>query len=175
MPRLLNTSTLRLPTVRQTGATRGVRLSHSQRLVGGRAFFRLMNIRGNSPELDFLDLSNHSQTAYAPGAEAQFSPDGKWIAFTGFGSTAGEDPDVYVGRFPGPGRRIQISNHGGAQPRWRADGKELFYITIDKKLMAVAFDTSHGDPVAGISPCSLPDANRRGEDRTIPICRLPRR
>jgi hypothetical protein len=37
----------------------------------------------SAPELDFLDLSNHSQTAYAPGAEAQFSPDGKWIAFIG--------------------------------------------------------------------------------------------
>jgi hypothetical protein len=57
---------------------------------------------------------------------------------------------VYVGRFPGLGRRIQISNHGGAQPRWRADGKELFYIAIDKKLMAVAIDTSHDEPAAGV-------------------------
>jgi hypothetical protein len=57
---------------------------------------------------------------------------------------------VYVGRFPGPGRRIQISNHGGLQARWRADGKELFYITMDKKLMAVAIDTSHDEPVAGV-------------------------
>jgi hypothetical protein len=57
---------------------------------------------------------------------------------------------VYVGRFPGPGRQIQISNHGGAQARWRADGKEFFYITLDKKLMAVAIDTSHDEPVAGV-------------------------
>jgi eukaryotic-like serine/threonine-protein kinase len=57
---------------------------------------------------------------------------------------------VYVNRFPGPGRRIQTSIHGGAQPRWRWDGRELFYITIDKKLMAVAIDTSHGEPVAGV-------------------------
>ncbi|WP_433975985.1 hypothetical protein [Tunturiibacter lichenicola] len=113
-------------------------------------FLVYMNFRGSAPELDVLDLLNHSQTAYAPGSEAQFSPNGKWIAFTGFGSSAGEDPDVYVGRFPGPGRRIQISNHGGAQPRWRADGKELFYIAIDKKLMAVSIDTSHDEPVAGV-------------------------
>jgi hypothetical protein len=43
----------------------------------------------SAPELDFLDLSNHSQTAYALGAEAQFSPDGKWIAFIGAESTTG--------------------------------------------------------------------------------------
>jgi len=103
-----------------------------------------------APELEVLDLRNHSQTAYATGAEAQFSPDGRWIAFSGFGSSGSGDPEVYVGRFPGSGRRIQISNHGGAQARWRADGKELFYISMDKKLMAVAIDTSHDEPVAGI-------------------------
>jgi eukaryotic-like serine/threonine-protein kinase len=101
------------------------------------------------PEL-VLDLRNHSQTAYATGAEAQFSPDGRWIAFSGLGSSGSGDPEVYVGRFPGPGRRIQISNHGGLQARWRADGKELFYISMDKKLMAVAIDTSHDEPVAGV-------------------------
>jgi hypothetical protein len=57
---------------------------------------------------------------------------------------------VYAAPFHGPGRRIQISNHGGAQARWRADGKELFYITTDKKLMAVAMDMSHDEPVAGV-------------------------
>jgi Tol biopolymer transport system component len=115
-------------------------------------FLVYMNFQsGIAPELDFLDLRNHSQTTYARGAEAQFSPDGKWIAFTGLGSSAdGVGSEVYVGRFPGPGRRIQISNHGGAQARWRADGKELFYITMDKKLMAVAIDTSHDEPVAGV-------------------------
>ncbi|RZU43105.1 winged helix-turn-helix domain-containing protein [Edaphobacter modestus] len=103
-----------------------------------------------APELEVLDLRNHSQTAYATGAEAQFSPDGRWIAFSGFGSSGSGDPEVYVGRFPGSGRRIQISNHGGLQARWRADGKELFYISMDKKLMAVAIDTSHDEPVAGV-------------------------
>jgi Tol biopolymer transport system component len=112
-------------------------------------FLVYMNFQHGGPSLDFLDLRNHSQTAYAPGAEAQFSPDGKWIAFTGPGSSS-DQVEVYVAPFPGPGRRIQISNHGGAQARWRADGKELFYITMDKKLMAVAMDTSHDEPVAGV-------------------------
>jgi eukaryotic-like serine/threonine-protein kinase len=113
-------------------------------------FLVYMNFQNGGPELDLLDLRNHSQTAYTPGSEAQFSPDGKWIAFTGPGSTSDQEVDVYVAPFPGPGRRIQISNHGGAQARWRADGKELFYITKDKKLMAVAIDTSHDEPVAGV-------------------------
>jgi DNA-binding winged helix-turn-helix (wHTH) protein/Tol biopolymer transport system component len=114
-------------------------------------FLVYMNFQnGVAPELEVLDLRNHSHTTYARGAEAQFSPDGKWIAFHGLGSSGSGDPEAYVGRFPGPGRRIQISNHGGAQARWRADGKELFYITKDKKLMAVAIDTSHDEPVAGV-------------------------
>lgn len=114
-------------------------------------FLVYMNFQNSvAPELEVLDLRNHSKTAYTTGAEAQFSPDGRWIAFSGLGSSSSGDPEVYVGRFPSPGRRIQISNHGGALARWRADGKELFYITMDKKLMAVAIDTSHDEPVAGI-------------------------
>jgi DNA-binding winged helix-turn-helix (wHTH) protein/Tol biopolymer transport system component len=114
-------------------------------------FLVYMNFQNSiAPELEVLDLRNHSQTTYAPGAEAQFSPDGKWIAFSGFGSSGSGDPEVYVSRFPGSGRRIQISNHGGLQARWRADGKELFYIATDKKLMAVTIDTSHDEAVAGV-------------------------
>jgi Tol biopolymer transport system component len=126
-------------------------------------FLVYMNFQPAGPSLDFLDLRNHSQTAYATGAEAQFSPDGKWIAFTVLGSSAdGAGAEVYVGRFPRPGRRIQISNHGGAQARWRADGKELFYITMDKKLMAVAIDTSHDQPVAGVPHFSRRESSHRG-------------
>jgi DNA-binding winged helix-turn-helix (wHTH) protein/Tol biopolymer transport system component len=109
-------------------------------------FLVYMNFQSSiSPELDLLDLKNHSQTAYAAGAEAQFSPDGRWIAFVSM-----DQGEVYVAPVHAPGRRIQISNSGGAQPRWRADGKELFYITRDKKLMAVGVDTSHGEPIAGV-------------------------
>ncbi len=113
-------------------------------------FLVYMNFQHGAPELEFIDLLHHSQTVYGPGAEAQFSPDGKWIAFTGPGSGSYQDSDVYVAPIHGPGRRIQISNHGGAQARWRADGKELFYITKDKKLMAVPVDTSRDEPVAGV-------------------------
>jgi Tol biopolymer transport system component len=50
--------------------------------------------------------------------------------------------EVYVQPFPGTGERRQISDHGGSEPRWRRDGKELFYLTATH-LMSVAIP--HGD------------------------------
>ena len=64
----------------------------------------------------------------------QFSPDGKWIAFQ---SNESGQVEVYIQLFPGPGRRTRISRDGGDQARWRHDGKELFYLTPDDRLMAV--------------------------------------
>jgi eukaryotic-like serine/threonine-protein kinase len=64
----------------------------------------------------------------------QFSPDGKWIAYE---STESGRWEVYVQPFPGPGARVQVSVDGGAQVRWRPDGKELFFIALDERLMAV--------------------------------------
>ncbi len=108
-----------------------------------------MNFQNGPPELDLYDFQKHSSSVYGSGSEAQFSPDSSWVAFTGPGSSL-QDSDVFLAHFPGPGGRIQISNHGGAQARWRADGKELFYVSADKKLMAVSIDASHGRPVAGL-------------------------
>src|SRR5262249_14281473 len=71
--------------------------------------------------------------------QAQFSPDGKWIAYTSDESGA---PEVYVQPFPASGGKLRISTTGGAEPRWRRDGKELFYLAADKKLMAL--DTKLG-------------------------------
>ena len=45
--------------------------------------------------------------------------------------------EVYVAAFPAFTERRQISSNGGCQPFWRKDGKELFYLTLDGKLMAV--------------------------------------
>ena len=105
---------------------------------------------GGIPELHYYDFRKRSHSVYADGAEAQFSSDGKWVAFTRPSSAGYQDTDVFVAQFPELRGRIQISNQGGAQARWRADGKELFYITADKKLMAVSIDTSHGKLVAGV-------------------------
>ncbi len=66
--------------------------------------------------------------------QGQFSPDGRWMAYA---SDVTGTSEVYVQPFPATGGQWQISNGGGAQPRWRRDGKELFYLAADRKLMAV--------------------------------------
>jgi eukaryotic-like serine/threonine-protein kinase len=63
--------------------------------------------------------------------QAQFSPDGRWLAYIEGGRN-----EVYVQPHPDTGARWQISA-SGRQPRWRPDGKELFYLALDGKLMAV--------------------------------------
>ena len=67
--------------------------------------------------------------------EARFSPDARWIAYTS--DESGRD-EVYVQSFPASGGKWQISTTSGSQPQWRHDGKELFYLAPDQKLMAVA-------------------------------------
>ena len=66
--------------------------------------------------------------------DAQFSPNGKWIAYQSDESGRFE---IYVQPFPGPGHKTQVSSAGGGQVRWRRDG-ELYYIAPDERLMAVA-------------------------------------
>jgi dipeptidyl aminopeptidase/acylaminoacyl peptidase len=65
--------------------------------------------------------------------EASFSPDGKWVAYC---SNESGEYKVYVVPFPGTGGKWQVSPGGGCGPRWRRDGKEIFYISSDNKMMA---------------------------------------
>jgi Tol biopolymer transport system component len=67
--------------------------------------------------------------------QAQLSPDGRWMAYT---SNESGIYEVYVQSFPAAGGKWQVSTSGGVQPHWRHDGKELFYLAPDNKLMSVA-------------------------------------
>jgi len=67
----------------------------------------------------------------------QFSPDGKWVAY--MSQHTGRD-EVYVTSFPSGGTRWQVSGGGGTQPRWSADGRELYFVSADGTLMAAAVD-----------------------------------
>jgi serine/threonine protein kinase len=64
---------------------------------------------------------------------AQFSPDGKWMAYQ---SDESGQYQVYVQPIPATGAKHQISVMGGTRPRWRRDGKQIFYISTDRKMMA---------------------------------------
>lgn len=75
----------------------------------------------------------------------RFSPDGKWVAYS---SDMSGRPEVYVRPFEGSGASMRISRDGGARPRWRKDGKELFFLGREGRLMTVPInaDGSAGTP-----------------------------
>jgi hypothetical protein len=72
---------------------------------------------------------------------AVFSPDGKWVAYSSDESGKWE---VYVASFSfeGASKRM-VSDGGGSHPEWSRDGKQLYYLGADKRIMAVAVDTAH--------------------------------
>ena len=67
-------------------------------------------------------------------SEAQFSPDSRWIAYT---SDASGRDEVYVRGFPEAKEDFVVSKSGGSSPRWRDDGRELYYVSSDHKVMAL--------------------------------------
>ena len=94
--------------------------------------------------------------------QALFSPDGKWIAYS---SDESGTPEVYVRSFPGAERKIQVSRNGGVQPHWRADGKEIFFLGSDSKIMAAPIKSlssfEPGEPVALFQTTSQFSAGQR--------------
>jgi serine/threonine protein kinase len=85
--------------------------------------------------------------------DGQFSPDGKWIAYQ---TNESGRVEIVVQPFRGPGGKLQISTNGGAQVRWRPDGKELFYIALDGRLMAIPIRfVSDGSSVEAGAPIPL--------------------
>jgi Tol biopolymer transport system component len=71
--------------------------------------------------------------------EPAFSPDGSWLAYQ---SNESGNYQVYVRPFPGPGGKWQISTGGGLYPKWSHNGRELFYRTVDSKIMALTYSAS---------------------------------
>jgi Tol biopolymer transport system component len=66
--------------------------------------------------------------------EGQFSPDGRWIVYE---SSESGRYEIFAQPVTGPGTKTQVSTGGGLQVRWRADGREIFYVAPDGRLMAV--------------------------------------
>jgi eukaryotic-like serine/threonine-protein kinase len=94
-------------------------------------------------DLELLPLyGDHQPRGYleTPFDESygKVSPDGHWLAYQSDNSGRME---INVQSFPEPGRRVTISHGGGTLPRWRSDGKELYYVAADDKLMAVRVET----------------------------------
>jgi eukaryotic-like serine/threonine-protein kinase len=101
------------------------------RSYGGRAVYAL-------PVTGERKLHLLADTPYGKD-QLQVSPDGQWIAFNSNESKAWE---VYVARFPEFTDKRRVSVGGGVQPRWRGDGRELFYLAPDGTMMVVPLDGS---------------------------------
>ncbi len=86
----------------------------------------------------------------------RFSPDGRWVAYASNESGRWE---IYVTSFPQAHGKWQISNGGGDQPKWRGDGKELFYLSPEGRIMAASVTTGANFDVG--APTTLFQANAR--------------
>jgi Tol biopolymer transport system component len=85
-------------------------------------------------------------------AESAFSPDCKWVAYR---SNESGQLEIFVTRFPDASRKCLVSTEGGTNPHWRGDGKELFYISLQRKsLMAVGVEEK-GQELALSAPHAL--------------------
>jgi dipeptidyl aminopeptidase/acylaminoacyl peptidase len=71
-------------------------------------------------------------------SNGQISPDGKWVAYA---SDESGNWEIYVTTFPGAVGKWQVSRGGGTEPRWRGDGKEIFYLGPTGTLTAVPVST----------------------------------
>jgi hypothetical protein len=80
------------------------------------------------------------QTTRFSEIHVALSPDGRWLAYA---SDETGRYEVYVRSFPQPGSRFQISTGGGWEPRWRDNGRELFFLAPERRLMAVPVEAGN--------------------------------
>jgi Tol biopolymer transport system component len=81
----------------------------------------------------------HKASVFDPaGSQGRLSPDMRWMAYV---SPESGRPEIFVESFPAKTAKFQVSNSGGYRPEWSRDGKELFYVALDRKFMAVDVKT----------------------------------
>jgi eukaryotic-like serine/threonine-protein kinase len=112
----------------------------------------LVHYNANRVDIGIVSLADPERkiipyaSSQADDLQAEFSPDGRWVAFTSLESGQNE---VYVRPFPQGDGKWQISSDGGSEPKWRGDGKELFYLTPNGTMMAVSISF---DPTFSAAP-----------------------
>ena len=110
-------------------------------VAGGGAQGRELRVLPLAPERTVAALK--PQPFLRSSTFGQFSPDGRWVAYE---SNEAQPSEIYVVPFSRPMEKHQISPNGGARPRWRPDGKEIFYLTPAGQLMAAEV-TIRGDAI----------------------------
>jgi len=91
----------------------------------GKISMWVLPLSGDRRPYTFLETPFNAQMG-------KFSPDGRWVAYVS--NDSGKD-EIYVVPFANAGARVQVSTEGGSQPRWRRDGRELYYLSPEAKIM----------------------------------------
>ena len=104
----------------------------------------LLPLSGDRQPTSFLDTPFYEATG-------MLSPDGRWMAYS---SEESGRREVYVQPVPPSGGKWLISTDGGRDARWRSDGRELYYLSLDNELMAVDIEPA-GDAPTWENPRAL--------------------
>lgn len=117
-----------------TGAEQPAAISATDKLTTGWSpdgtiiFYNALGLASGTDIL-YVTVANGKSHPYAATqfqeSSAKMSPDGKWVAFQ---SNESGQSEIYVAPFPPTGAKWTVSESGGIDPRWRADGRELFFI-----------------------------------------------
>jgi len=108
----------------------------------------------SSTSLQLVAVDGSGAKAFLSGdanyMNAQFSPDGKWVAYA---SNETGDWEIYVTTYPKATGKWQVSRGGGMEPRWRGDGKEMFYLGPHREVTAV--EVNAGETFSAGTPVKL--------------------
>ncbi|MGI8785001.1 MAG: protein kinase domain-containing protein [Acidobacteriota bacterium] len=136
---LLESATRKYPT---SWSLDGRFLLYTQRDPKGRGQFDIWVLPLFGDQKPFAFLATDFEEQFG-----RFSHNGKWVAYMSDESGTNE---IYISPFPGPGGKRRVSTAGGAAPRWRRDGKELFYMAPDNNLMVVQVTEAAGGIQTGV-------------------------
>ncbi|MDQ6892991.1 MAG: protein kinase [Acidobacteriota bacterium] len=116
----------------------------------------LMPLQGDRKPFPWLASRFHDTSP-------RFSPDGRWIAFE---SNESGVPEIYAALAEGAAEKRRISPMGGRLPRWRADGKELYYLAPNGTVMAVAVSPGSNLETGAPAPLFRPEPEFKNYDVT---------
>jgi serine/threonine-protein kinase len=138
---LIQSKTLQFP---WSFTPNGKRLAFHEEGAGGNDIWTVplesdsAGLRGGKPEVFLQTPANEMFLS--------FSPDGRWVAYA---SNESGTFQVYVRAFPDKGGKWQISNSGGTWPMWSRNGSELFFETLDSRIMVAEYTVKGDSFVAG--------------------------
>ncbi len=118
----------------------------------GRSLIYSTSLTNGQYDIGLLRLSDQQTSSVLATrfneSQARLSPDGRWMAYSS--DETGRD-EIFVREFSGPTASVQVSSQGGSEPAWRGDGKELYFLSPDDRIMSVQHER---DSVADRGECT---------------------